>query len=366
MQTTSDHYATRLDDLQRAMLRFLRAFEEAQQDVRPRRVRAVQSTLRAEGGDDFLSVAAEFPSLDPPDSVRELHSVVCDAASQLGAAYAGFIKEPDMRWTESFLVARRHFCLAQYLLYEHRRELKLLQPFWVMPEAAFDATEASGAARDDTGFIHSDVEGRRGEYTLYVPETYSPDRPAPLIVCMHGGYGEAFDYILTWLRAAKTRGYILLSPKSIGVTWTMHEHGADIESIRLMLEEVRADYVIDPARSYLTGLSDGGTFSYLIGLAMHQVFAGIAPIAAGLHFAVEPLLRLGIGKDVPLFAVHGAYDHIFPADLAHATKKLLDAIGYQMTYTELPDWGHAYTNRINETLVMPWFDGLVKKLPEAG
>ena len=33
----------------------------------------------------------------------------------------------------------------------------------------------------------------------------------------------------------------------------------------------------------------------------------------------------------------------------------LDKLGYQLTYTELPEWGHAYTDAINERLVWPWF-----------
>jgi hypothetical protein len=38
--------------------------------------------------------------------------------------------------------------------------------------------------------------------------------------------------------------------------------------------------------------------------------------------------------------------------------ELLQKIGYNVTYTELPEWGHAYTYSINEQLVMPWFASL--------
>ena len=37
---------------------------------------------------------------------------------------------------------------------------------------------------------------------------------------------------------------------------------------------------------------------------------------------------------------------------------LLDKLGYKLTYTELPEWGHAYTDSINERLVWPWFAAL--------
>ena len=36
-----------------------------------------------------------------------------------------------------------------------------------------------------------------------------------------------------------------------------------------------------------------------------------------------------------------------------------------VSYTELPDWGHAYTYSINETLVLPWFEQLPDRLHAA-
>jgi hypothetical protein len=34
-----------------------------------------------------------------------------------------------------------------------------------------------------------------------------------------------------------------------------------------------------------------------------------------------------------------------------------------LIYKELPDWGHAYTYSINETLVLPWFESQPSRLP---
>jgi phospholipase/carboxylesterase len=126
-----------------------------------------------------------------------------------------------------------------------------------------------------------------------------------------------------------------------------------------MVEEVCASYAIDRKRVFLSGLSDGGTFSYLLGLSCPDLFAGVAPIAGELHPMLDSLLRQGQGKKVPLFIVHGARDWIFPVGFTRQSYDLLNKIGYNVTYTELPDWGHAYTYSINEQLVMPWFAGLV-------
>jgi phospholipase/carboxylesterase len=122
-----------------------------------------------------------------------------------------------------------------------------------------------------------------------------------------------------------------------------------------MIEEVCTTYAIDRTRIFLSGLSDGGTFAYLLGLSCPDIFAGIAPIAGEMHPMLDPMLRKGQGKNVPLFIVHGAHDWIFDVRFTRQTCDLLQKIGYTVTYKELPDWGHAYTYSINEQLVMPWF-----------
>jgi len=75
---------------------------------------------------------------------------------------------------------------------------------------------------------------------VYIPEKYDPASPYPLIVCLHGGYGRGDDYIWTWLRPAKSKGYLLLSPKSVGPTWSALNPPVDIRSIVAILDEVLA------------------------------------------------------------------------------------------------------------------------------
>ena len=192
------------------------------------------------------------------------------------------------------------------------------------------------------GFSHRERTSERSAYSLYVPENYTRDREWPLIICLHGGYGEGSEYIMTWLRPARTRGYILLSPKSLAETWSMTRNRIDTRSVMRMLDEVQRDYAIDASRIYLTGLSDGGIFTYIMGIERHELFAGIAPVAGALHMTIDPMLRTSTGKEVPIFVVHGAHDHIFPVTFTRQTNALLAELGYNIKYEELPEWGHAF------------------------
>ena len=113
-----------------------------------------------------------------------------------------------------------------------------------------------------------------------------------------------------------------------------------------MLEEVCGVYAVDRDRVFLSGLSDGGTFTYLFGLSRPDMFGGIAPIAGDFHGMMDDMLREEQGKGLPIYIVHGALDHIFPVDSIRKGHALLARLGYDARYQELPDWGHSYCSSI--------------------
>ena len=81
-------------------------------------------------------------------------------------------------------------------------------------------------------------------------------------------------------------------------------------------------------------------------------------MAGEMHEIGDSLVRGGAGRELPLYVVHGARDHIFPVATQRSTTALLQRLGYRVTYDELPDWGHAYPYRINEQRLLPWFESL--------
>src|SRR5260370_13043635 len=272
------------------------------------------------------------------------------------------------QWTDVFFHSRRSYCQGLYELYELRDRLPVIAAHFLMPGAQAPAAAAPGAVA--TGFIQRKRQGaaesaRRGQitddrsdYTLYIPEDYSPERPLPLIVALHGGYGQGYEYVWTWLRPARSRGYAILAPKSLGETWDMRAPSTDTRSVVRMLDEVASEYSIDRDRVYLSGLSDGGIFTYLLGLEQSQLFRGIAPVAGALHQAVDRMLPDAQGKSTPFFVLPVVHFFIFLLPVTRQTCDLLKQIGYDVTYEELPEWGHALPYSINERLVLPWFESL--------
>jgi phospholipase/carboxylesterase len=352
-------YAEHLTSLQTEVLEFLRTFESIQEQLRPGALTESQASLVRAVGGTFRRFEAEFVPLTPPENLKVLHQSLCAAVRDLAKANDIFMSKPAPEWTLAFLHSRAAFCRALYQLYELREKLPIIAAHFLLADAKAPMSEPSKGAA--TGFIQRKRNQDRSDYTLYIPENYSPEKSLPLIIAMHGGYGQGYEYIWTWLRVARSKGYAILSPKSLGDTWDMSVPSSDTESILRMLDEVRAEYAIDPARVYLTGLSDGGIFTYIFGLEEIQLFRGLAPVAGVLHPAVDPMLRQGRGKDTPMLVIHGVHDFIFPVAFTRQTCQLLKSIGYQLTYEELPEWGHAYPYSINERLVLPWFESLPAK-----
>jgi dipeptidyl aminopeptidase/acylaminoacyl peptidase len=380
MTKTLTDYTVKLSSFDEAFLNFLRTSESIQENLRIREVRPAQAQMLETTGDLFRRFDAEFAPLTPPTEMADFHQRLVDTAGEMQKSFNLFMTEPGPNWTVSFLYSRRSLCGALYSLYELQEHLPAVSRYFVAegdktssaqyqsntPEVTQEASRAvdsrdSGAsmhAGSLKGFIHRERNDKRSDYSLYIPESYNPNPQWPMIICLHGGYGEGYEYIWTWLRPARARGYLVLSPKSLDVTWTMTPNSIDTRSILMMLDEITAEYSIDRSRLFLTGLSDGGIMTYLLGIERHDMFTGIAPIAGALHPMVDPLLRAKTGREVPIFVVHGVHDFIFPVTFTRQTNELLKSLGYNLKYEELPDWGHALTYSINERLVMPWFESL--------
>jgi phospholipase/carboxylesterase len=359
MASNTGDYAATLATCETDLLRFLRTSESIQEHIRLGDVRESQARMVQATGDTFRRFTSEFAAANPPAPLRDFDARFREAAAELEKSFNLFMTAPSPNWTLAFLYSRRAFTRGLYILYELRPHLPTLRSYFAIDGADAGADRPpANPDRAAVGFTHRERTSERSAYSLYVPENYTRDREWPLIICLHGGYGEGSEYIMTWLRPARTRGYILLSPKSLAETWSMTMNSIDTRSVMRMLDEVQRDYAIDRSRIYLTGLSDGGIFTYIMGIERHELFAGIAPVAGALHMAIDPMLRTNTGREVPIFVVHGAHDHIFPVTFTRQTNALLAELGYDIKYEELPEWGHAFPYSINERLLMPWFDNL--------
>ena len=207
----------------------------------------------------------------------------------------------------------------------------------------------------DTGVFHvANASTERGGFSLYVPEYADREHPLPVIFALHGGSGHGRGFLWTWLREARTHGAILVSPTSIDRTWSLMAPDQDVENLLQMLAFVRERYLIREDRLLLTGMSDGGTFSYVSGLADSSPFTHLAPIAASFHPMLLEMSSSQRLTGLPVFITHGVLDWMFDVDMARAAAHTLQTAGAHVRYEEVDDLSHTYPVEMNEE-IMQWF-----------
>ena len=112
----------------------------------------------------------------------------------------------------------------------------------------------------------------------------------------------------------------------------------------------------------LTGMSDGGTYTYLNGLCTESPFTHLAPCSASFH----PVLLSGFEEqrieNLPIYIIHGVQDWMFPISMAREANKAFAKAKAKVVYREIKDLSHTYPRDENPR-IMDWFlDGDGKML----
>jgi predicted peptidase len=107
-------------------------------------------------------------------------------------------------------------------------------------------------------------------------------------------------------------------------------------AVMAMLEAARKQHRGDPARTYLTGLSQGGHGTWTIAAAHPDAFAAIAPICGyGDAAAIAPKV-----KDIPTWCFHGEDDSVVPVKKSRDIIDAIEHAGGSPRFTTYPGVGH--------------------------
>jgi len=182
----------------------------------------------------------------------------------------------------------------------------------------------------------------RGGFACYLPEYLDPMTPAPVVLALHGGRGNGPDYLWSWLPAARAHGVVLIAPTALGDTWAIMGEDVDSPNLNAILDTVDDIQAIDRSRILMTGMSDGGTFTYVSGLMDGAPARALAPFAASFHPMLLEFVSDARVKGLPIRLVHGARDWMFSVDLARQAAEALRGRGAAVDYNELSDRAHVF------------------------
>lgn len=206
-------------------------------------------------------------------------------------------------------------------------------------------------AADDgrRGFVEKTFKDDTGEhrYVVFVPPSYSPSRPLPAILFLHGagergndgrvhlniGLGALvkaretnFPAIVVFPQCENARGRVLQG-------WRAGTPDAD--RALLILEQVEKDYRIDSKRRILTGWSMGGFGAWSIAAADPSRWSALVPVAGGGQPEWAEKL-----KELPIWALHGVDDHAVVVERSREMIEALKAAGATPQFTEIEGGDH--------------------------
>ncbi len=154
----------------------------------------------------------------------------------------------------------------------------------VMVAACATSPADKGDARY-TGFVFSSLElgSQSYPYALYVPRSYDHRRAWPLILFLHGkgecgrdGSRQLHVGLGPELLAQPERWpFLVLFPQKPAKDdeWEQHE-----AAVLAMLDDVTGRYNVDPNRVLLTGLSQGGHGTWVLGARHPERWAALVPV----------------------------------------------------------------------------------------
>ncbi|MEP6470966.1 MAG: PHB depolymerase family esterase [Acidobacteriota bacterium] len=220
------------------------------------------------------------------------------------------------------------------------------------------------------GLLAGEIEapgGAKLPYLVYVPRDYDAARRWPLVLFLHGqgesgtdGWRQLLQGLPPALFAAPERwpAIVLLPQKpDSDREWESYE-----KALLALVDRARRTWAIDPERVILTGLSQGGHGSWVLGARHPDVWAAVGPVcgyaAARRRDAAGRIPADAFGgtaadlakplASTPVWAFHGAIDDVVPVAETEAMIAALRAAGGTPRVTIVPKVGHGVWSRAYE------------------
>jgi phospholipase/carboxylesterase len=215
----------------------------------------------------------------------------------------------------------------------------------------FAARPARDSPRDPPagGIVRLGLSGSERDGVVYRPARLGADRPAPLLLLLHGATGTGRRAIRDLQDLADVHGLVLLAPDSRAYTWdiVLGGFGPDVEFVDRTLEEVFRRQNVDPARVAVGGFSDGASYALTLGLANGDLFSRVVAFSPGF---VADVVRRGSPR---FFVSHGTRDTILPIETCgRRLAREFRGLGYTVRFLEF-DGGHAVPPDVAEA-AMDW------------
>jgi len=210
--------------------------------------------------------------------------------------------------------------------------------------------------------VRSSLDGTMQPVAVYVPPSYAPAHPAPLVVFLHGHPQAetsllAPDYIA---KLADATGSIVVAPYGRGY----YDFRGAIADVYDTVAVAGKAFSIDARKRFLAGYSMGGFSVFEVGPVHADMWSGIMCISGALlghdaHAVTAMLSR------TPFYVLTGSDDDSIPTSYPTATAVFLNASGIPVSFYSQPHGTHRIVTLL-PIFTQAWDDmhrGIVRSPP---
>jgi poly(3-hydroxybutyrate) depolymerase len=220
---------------------------------------------------------------------------------------------------------------------------------WLVAFACVVASTASAAEKIVKETLTT--SGGPRTYYLFVPDS-AKEKPAPLIVTLHGSGRDGRILVEHWQDNARKEGIILAGLDALSREgWSPTADGPHV--MHALVEELKSKHPIDPRRTYLFGHSAGAIQGLVMGVLESEYFAAVA-VHAGVFMQHYATFARDAPRKLPMAIWVGTDDRFFPVASVRNTRDGLVELGYPILLTEIKGHTHDYYRRSDQINKEVW------------
>ncbi|MBV8148281.1 MAG: alpha/beta fold hydrolase [Candidatus Eremiobacteraeota bacterium] len=189
----------------------------------------------------------------------------------------------------------------------------------------------------DEAFVRSSRDGTMEPVAVYVPSSYVPGKPTPLVVFLHGRPQSESQLLAPKFLAdlAERIGSIVVAPYGRGYYDFIGSEADVYDAYDAALQA----FTIDPRKKFLVGYSMGGFSVFNVAPVHPDHWSAVMSIAGSLLGSRAARVVRTLSK-TPFYVLTGSADDSIPTQYPTATAIYLRDQGVPVTFYSLPGGKH--------------------------
>ncbi|MEC3907036.1 PHB depolymerase family esterase [Tamlana sp. 2201CG12-4] len=176
-----------------------------------------------------------------------------------------------------------------------------------------------------SSFIHNNIQR---EYVLYKPSNLPNNAPLVLVLHSYGRYAINHMESLQLNEVADTNMFAVYYPQGTldentgSPYWNARLHESNFDDVGFLTElakHLQTKYNLDPIKTFVCGISNGGFMSYTLACESPKTFKAIASVT-GTMSGYTWNHRNSTSLPVPVLQISGIDDQIVPIDGSMSTE----------------------------------------------